>query len=200
MIAYLKGRLVFKDPTHVLIDVNGIGYHVNISLATFSEIKDEEDILLHTYLHVKEDAHTLYGFNNEAEKAMFLHLLSISGVGPSTGLMIQSSLSSSELRQAIAQENVKTTQSVKGVGAKTAQRIILELKDKIRKEGMYENTENTKDFAPTTHNTIRSEALSALTTLGISKSAAEKSIDLILENSGNKITLEELIKLALKNA
>ena len=197
MIAYLKGRLVFKDPTHVLIDVNGIGYHVNISLATYSEIKDKEDILLYTYLHVKEDAHTLYGFNNEAEKVMFLHLISISGVGPSTGLMIQSSLSSAELRQAIAHEDVKTIQSVKGVGAKTAQRVILELKDKIRKEGVYEDP---KDFSPAIHNTIRIEALSALTTLGISKNTAEKSIESILESSGNTITLEELIKLALKNA
>ncbi len=197
MIAYLKGKLVFKDPTHVLIDVNGIGYHVNISLATFSELKDKENILLHTWLHVKEDSHALYGFNNEAEKQMFLHLISISGIGPSTGLMIQSSLSSTELRQAIASEDVGTIQSVKGVGAKTAQRVILELKDKIRREGLQESS---KDFIPAKHNTIRTEALSALTTLGISKTAAEKSIDAILKNSGNTVTLEELIKLALKSA
>ncbi|TRX55572.1 Holliday junction branch migration protein RuvA [Fulvivirga sp. M361] len=194
MIAYLKGKLVTKDPTHILIDVNGIGYFVNISLATYSDLKDKENTLIHTYLHVKEDSHTLYGFTNEAEKKMFLLLLSISGVGPSTGLMIQSSLSSDELKQAIADENVKTIQGVKGVGAKTAQRIILELKDKIKKEGIQ------KDFVPSQHNTVRSEALSALITLGISKSTAEKSIDAVLKNSGNTITLEELIKLALKNA
>lgn len=194
MIAYLKGKLVVKDPTHVLIEVNGIGYHVNISLATYSDLKDKENTLIHTYLHVKEDAHTLYGFVNEQEKQMFLLLLSISGVGPSTALMIQSSLSSGELRQAIVDENVKTIQGVKGVGAKTAQRIILELKDKIRKEGVQ------KDFVPSLHNTVRSEALSALITLGISKNAAEKSIEVVLKNSGNTITLEELIKLALKNA
>lgn len=194
MIAYLKGKLVVKDPTHVLIEVNGVGYYVNISLATFSELKDKENTLIHTYMHVKEDAHTLYGFVSEEEKKMFLLLISISGVGPSTGLMIQSSLSSGELKQAIIEENVKTIQGVKGVGAKTAQRIILELRDKIKKEGIQ------KDFVPSTHNTVRSEALSALVTLGINKNTAEKSIDAVLRNSGNTITLEELIKLSLKNA
>ena len=153
--------------------------------------------MLHTYLHVKEDSHTLFGFSSEAEKKMFLNLISISGVGPSTGLMIQSSLTSGELKQAIVGEDVKTIQGVKGVGSKTAQRIILELKDKIKKEGLYQESE---DFQPHTHNTIRSEALSALITLGINKPTAEKSIDRILKNSGNTITLEELIKLTLKNA
>ena len=197
MIAYLKGKLAFKDPTHVLIDVQGVGYHVNISLNTFGEIKDSEDIFLHTYLHVKEDSHTLFGFTNPNEKKMFLHLLSISGVGPSTGLMIQSSLTSTELKEAIVQEDVRTIQSVKGIGGKTAQRIILELKDKLKREGLIEENTGT---ATTSHNTIRNEALSALVTLGINKNAAEKSINAILKNSGNKITLEELIKLALKSA
>ncbi len=171
MISYLKGRLVVKEPTHVIIDVGGIGYHVNISLATFSTIKDKEDTLIQTYLHVKEDSHTLYGFSSEAEKQMFLLLISISGIGPSTGLMIQSSLSSDELRSAIANEDVKTIQSVKGVGAKTAQRVILELKDKIRKEAMITSGE---EFLTAPRNTVRAEALSALVTLGINKTAAEK--------------------------
>lgn len=197
MISYLKGKLAFKDPTHVIIDVNGIGYHVNISLTTYGDLKEQENIMLHTYLHVKEDSHTLYGFSNLAEKSMFLNLISISGVGPSTGLMIQSSLSSSELKHAIVHEDVKTIQGVKGVGSKTAQRIILELKDKIKKESLYAEA---SDFQSSSHNTIRSEALSALVTLGINKSVAEKSIDRILKNSGNTITLEELIKLTLKNA
>ena len=197
MITYLKGKLAYKDPTYVVIDVNGIGYHVNISLGTYSHIKNEESIHLHTYLHVKEDSHTLYGFADDKDKKMFLNLISISGVGPSTGLMIQSSLSASELKQAILNEEVKTIQSVKGIGNKTAQRIILELKDKMKKDALIENSEELK---PTPHNTIKSEALSALTTLGINKTAAEKSIDRILKNSGNTITLEELIKLSLKNA
>ena len=197
MIAYLKGKLVVKEPTHLLMDVGGIGYHVNISLSTFSDLKDQENTLIHTYLHVKEDSHTLYGFSDENEKKMFLHLISISGIGPSTGLMIQSSLSSNELRDAIANEEVKTIQGVKGVGAKTAQRVILELKDKMRKEGF---EETGKEIISPSRNTVKNEALSALVTLGINKNAAEKSIDSILKNSGNTITLEELIKLALKNA
>ncbi len=196
MISYLKGKLVVKEPTHAVIDVNGVGYHVNISLSTFSNIKDQENILLHTYLHVREDAQILFGFSDTMEKKMFLNLLSISGVGPNTALMIQSSLSAEELKQAIASEDVKVIQGVKGVGAKTAQRIILELKDKIKKEGMYADVDKIR---PSSYNTIRAEALSALTTLGINKSAAEKSIDAILKNSGNTITLEELIKLTLKN-
>ncbi len=197
MISYLKGKLALKDPTYLIIDVGGVGYHVNISLSTYSETKDQEDIFVHTYLHVKEDSHTLFGFHNESEKKMFLSLLSISGVGPNTALMIQSSLSADELRQAIVSEDVKTIQGVKGVGAKTAQRVILELKDKIKKEGLYGDIEKISSGG---YNTIKNEALSALTTLGINKNAAEKSIDSILKNSGNTITLEELIKLALKNA
>ncbi|UII33327.1 Holliday junction branch migration protein RuvA [Fulvivirga ulvae] len=197
MISYLKGKLSFKDPTHVIIDVNGVGYHVNISLATYGDIKDVENIMLHTYLHVKEDSHTLYGFSSTSEKKMFLNLISISGVGPSTGLMIQSSLTAGELKQAIINEDVKVIQGVKGIGGKTAQRIILELKDKIKKEGLYPGE---SELTSPSHNTIRSEALSALITLGINKSTAEKSIDRILKNSGNTITLEELIKLTLKNA
>ena len=197
MIAYLKGKLVLKEPTHILLDVGGIGYHVNISLSTYSHLKDKENTLIHTYLHVKEDSHTLYGFSDESEIGMFMHLISISGIGPSIGLMIQSSLSSKELKEAIANEEVKTIQSVKGVGAKTAQRVILELKDKIRKEG-FETA--GKEIVSTPRNTVMSEAISALVTLGFNKYAAEKSIDGILKNSGNTITLEELIKLALKNA
>jgi holliday junction DNA helicase RuvA len=197
MISYLRGKLVIKEPTHVVIDVNGVGYHVNISLSTFSIIKDQESILIQTYLHVREDAQILFGFSDVMEKKMFLNLLSISGVGPNTALMIQSSLSADELKSAIASEDAKVIQGVKGVGAKTAQRIILELKDKIRKEGLYSEADKIR---PSSHNTIRNEALSALTTLGINKNAAEKSIDAILKNSGNTITLEELIKLTLKNA
>ncbi|MBL3655022.1 Holliday junction branch migration protein RuvA [Fulvivirga sediminis] len=197
MITYLKGKLVYKDPTYVIIDVNGIGYHVNISLGTYSSIKDAENILLHTYLHIKEDSQTLFGFADDNDKKMFLNLISISGVGPSTGLMIQSSLSASELQAAIVNEEVKTIQGVKGIGSKTAQRIILELKDKLKKDTLIQGSENLKSVS---HNTVRAEALSALLTLGINKTSAEKSIDRILKNSKNTITLEELIKLSLKNA
>ncbi len=197
MIAYIKGRLVTKEPAFVVIDVNGIGYQINISLHTFGTLKDEESCMLHTYLHVKEDAHTLFGFLTESEKATFLDLISISGVGPSTGLMVLSSLSPDEIRQAIANEDVKTIQSIKGIGGKTAQRIILELKDKMRKAGF---VEEASDKSPTSNNTLRNEALSALLTLGIGRPAAEKSVDYILKNSGDNITLEELIKRALKTS
>lgn len=197
MIAFLKGRLVSKEPTNIIVEVSGMGYQVHISLNTYTHLKDKEDCLIYTYLHVREDAHTLYGFLTEAEKAMFLNLLSISGVGPSTALMVQSSLSPAELHAAIVQEDVRRIKAVKGIGEKTAQRIILELKDKLRKEG-------TEPFghaiSGSGHNTLRMEALTALTTLGINRQAAEKSVDAILKNSGNTITLEELIKHALKNA
>ena len=197
MITYLKGRLAFKDPTHLVIDVGGVGYEVKISLITYSQVKDKEDILIQTYLHVKEDSHTLFGFYEQSEKKRFLDLLSINGVGPSTALMILSSLDAKELQAAIVQEDVKTIQSVKGIGGKTAQRIILELKDKMKKEGLLDKS---VEIQPRFDNTLRSEALSALTTLGINKSAAEKTVDKILKEYGEEIKLEELIKQALKRS
>jgi Holliday junction DNA helicase RuvA len=197
MIAYLEGKFAHKDPTHVLIDVGGIGYDVKISLNTYSFIKDHPQGKLYTHFHVKEDAHTLFGFYEESEKKRFLDLISISGVGPSTGIMILSSLSPEELQNAIVSDDVHTIQGVKGIGLKTAQRIILELKDKMKKEGILEKSiENT----PVIDNTLKSEALSALTTLGISKPASIKTIDQIVREHGHDIKLEELIKLALKRA
>ncbi|MCB0496747.1 MAG: Holliday junction branch migration protein RuvA [Cyclobacteriaceae bacterium] len=197
MIAYLKGKLAHKDPTHVVIDVGGIGYLVNISLNTFSQIKDEENCHLHTYLHVKEDAHTLYGFKSGGEKELFLHLISVSGIGPSTGLTMLSYLSPEEIKAAIVNEDVKIIQGIKGIGNKTAQRAILELKDKLRKEG-FEPSEG--QFSSETNNTLKREALSALLTLGINKNVAQKSIDSVLNKSGNTINLETLIKQALQNS
>lgn len=197
MITYLKGRLAFKDPTHLVIDVGGVGYEAKISLITYSQVKDKEDILIQTYLHVKEDSHTLFGFYEQSEKKRFLDLLSINGVGPSTALMILSSLDAKELQAAIVQEDVKTIQSVKGIGGKTAQRIILELKDKMKKEGLLDKS---VEIQPRFDNTLRFEALSALTTLGINKSAAEKTVDKILKEYGEEIKLEELIKHALKRS
>ncbi len=197
MITYLKGKFAETEPTHVVVDIQGMGYHVHITLNTFSEIKGKSEGLLYTHFHVKEDHQSLYGFTSKGERAMFNALLSISGVGPSTAIMVLSSLSVPELQSAILNGDVRTIQGVKGIGAKTAQRIILELKDKIAK---------TDDIAPETqisslsHNTLKAEALSALMTLGINKNAAEKSIDSILKKSEDRITLEELIKLALKTA
>jgi len=197
MITYLKGKLAFKDPTHLVVDVNGVGYELKISLTTFSRVKDKEDILIQTYLHVKEDAHTLYGFYEQSEKKRFLDLLSINGVGPSIALMILSSLDAGELQSAIVQEDVQTIQGVKGIGGKTAQRIILELKDKMKKEGLLDKS---LQIRPQIDNTLRTEALSALITLGIHKSIAEKTVDKVLKEHGAGIKLEELIKQALKRS
>lgn len=196
MIAFLKGKLVLKEPTFVIIEVNGVGYQVSISLNTFSEIKDKEDIRLLTYLQVREDAHILYGFSNEAERTMFQHLIGVNGVGPGTAMVVLSYLPPEELKSAIIQDNVGALQAVKGIGGKTAQRIILELKDKLRKSPVGESSQ----ISGISHNTIRQEALSALMTLGIGRGAAEKSVDTVLKKSGNTISLEELVKLALRNA
>ena len=198
MIDYLRGNLVFKDPTYVIIDVNGIGYHVKISLQTYTEIKDEEQIKLLTFLHIKEDAHTLFGFKQEDEKRLFLLLLSINGVGPSIGLMILSSLSSNEIEQAILSGDVATIQHVKGIGAKTAQRIILELKDKVGKGGS--DTMTAPLGFLKSSNKIREEALQALITLGFPKPAAEKNIASVLKKTTGEISLEDLIKASLKTS
>lgn len=195
MIAYLSGKLVFKDPTFVIIDVGGVGYHVKISLQTYSKIKDEEQIRLLTFLHIKEDAHTLYGFKEESEKRLFLLLISINGVGPNTGLMILSSLDTSEIEHAIISGDVGTIQAVKGIGIKTAQRIILELKDKIGKQS---SSESTPIGFLKSSNKVREEALQALVTLGFQKAVAERNIAQVLKKTVGEISLEDLIKASLK--
>jgi len=197
MFAYLKGKLAHKDPTFVILDINGVGYEVKISLNTFSKIKDQENIQLFTHFYVKEDAQVLFGFADIHEKQTFLHLVSISGVGPSTGLMVLSSLTPQEVEQAILSEDVLTIQGVKGIGAKTAQRIILELKDKVGKDNSGGDLLN---LPISRQNTTRNEALAALVTLGINKAAAQKSVDKVLKGSSSDISLEDLIKLALKAA
>lgn len=197
MFAYINGKLAHKDPTFVIIDIQGVGYEVKISLNTFSQIKDEEQCKLFTFFHVKEDAQTLYGFSSQKEKSIFLSLISISGVGPSTGLMVLSSLSPQEVEHAILSEDVRTIQAVKGIGAKTAQRIILELKDKLGKD---QPTSDPQNIAISPANSIRNEALAALVTLGINKAAAQKTIDKILKQTEGQVSLEELIKQALKAA
>ncbi|MBV6644965.1 MAG: Holliday junction branch migration protein RuvA [Cyclobacteriaceae bacterium] len=197
MIVFVDGNIDTVDPTYVVMDIGGIGYEIKISLNTYASIKSLKTTRLHTYFHVKEDAQTLYGFHEQAEKKRFQDLISINGVGPSTGLMILSSLSPEELQSAIVNDDVNTIKGVKGIGLKTAQRIVLELKDKMKKEGILEKSiEN----AIIPNNTLKQEALSALTTLGISKQAGEKTVDQILKANGPDIKLEELIKLALKRA
>lgn len=192
MIAFLRGKLVRKEPTQVLMEVNGVGYEAHISLHTYSAIKDSEDLRLATYLHIREDAHILYGFVTEAEKEIFLHLISVNGIGPSTALLALSYLSPSELRNAIVLEEAAKLQTIKGIGGKTAQRMILELKDKLKKE-----TGDWETKIMTSNNTVRSEALSALITLGINKTVAEKSIDTILVRNPTA-GVEEVIKQSFK--
>lgn len=197
MYAYIEGRLAWKEPAFVIVDVGGVGYEIKVSLNTYSALKSAEKARLFTYLHVKEDALILYGFHDRSEKEIFMNLISISGVGPGTALMILSSMTASELHHAILNEEVKKIQSVKGIGAKTAQRIILELKDRISRETFAGRIDA---IAGISHNTKRNEALTALATLGINKAMAEKTVDSILKNSDGNISLEDLIKQALKTS
>lgn len=196
MISFIKGKKLEIDPTKIIIDVNGIGYELKISLRTYSEIKEHSVVTLFTHLQVKEDSHTLFGFYDKSERKTFLSLLSISGVGPSTAIMILSSLSSSELNSAIISSDVLTIKSVKGIGLKTAERIILELKDKILKNL---NQKNPNNFLVERDNTIKNEALSALSSLGISKNVVNNHIDRVLDNNNN-ISLEDLIREVLKRS
>ena len=194
MISFLCGVVVDIDASMVVVDVNGVGYKVNISLRTFSKIKDLEKIRVYTHLNIKDDAHTLYGFYNKRERNTFIDLISISGVGPSTAIIILSSLSADELKLAIVDSDVNKIKSIKGIGLKTAERIILELKDKISINDL-----DSENFSQNIGNTIKEEALSALTSLGISKNVVERHIDsIIFEN--NDIDLESLIKEVLKRS
>ena len=197
MIAFLKGKLVHLEPTQVIVDVNGVGYQLQISLQTFAEIKEQENIMLHTHLAIREDAHVLFGFSNEVEKKLFQQLISVNGVGPSTAIVMLSYMNSNELKTAIIREDAAALQSIKGIGGKTAQRVIIDLKDKLKKES-WDDTQPAISIGA--HNTVRKEALSALLMLGLPKAAAEKSVDNVLKKSGNTITLEDLVKQALKNA
>ncbi|WP_440879432.1 Holliday junction branch migration protein RuvA [Tenacibaculum sp. C7A-26P2] len=192
MITQIRGKLVEKNPTTVIIDCNGIGYLLHISLNTYSSLSNEENILLYTHLSIREDAHTLYGFISKNEREVFKLLISVSGVGPSTARTMLSSMTSEEIQQAIASENFKLIQSAKGIGAKTAQRIVVDLKDKILK--VFE----LEEVSVIQNNTNKEEALSALEVLGFARKQAEKVINKILKGRPDA-SIEELIKQALKN-
>jgi len=192
MITHIQGRLVEKNPTDVVIDCNGVGYFLNISLNTYSQIPDKENLKLYTYLQVREDAHTLYGFSSLAEREIFKLLISVSGVGASTARTMLSSLTPKQVREGIAQNDVALIQSIKGIGAKTAQRVILDLKDKILK--IYDIDE----VSVSESNTNKDEALSALDVLGFNKKQSEKVIDKVLLIDPNA-NVETIIKEALKN-
>ncbi|UOR05220.1 Holliday junction branch migration protein RuvA [Hymenobacter aerilatus] len=199
MIAYIDGTLAYKDPTLAILDVHGIGYEVKISLATYSKLPTEnEKAKLYTYQHIKEDANALYGFLDPNEKALFMHLISVSGIGPGTGIVMVSSMSVGEIRHAIVNEDVRSIQSIKGVGPKTAQRVVLELKDRLRKDELLAKAGVDTVPLAKAHNTNRAEALAALVTLGFARAAAEKTLDTIQHKHGNELSVEELIKFALK--
>lgn len=201
MYNYISGKLTSKTPAYAVIENGGIGYEVRITLNTYSSIKENSDCKLFTHLYVKEDIQMLYGFQSEDEKSAFLQLISVSGIGPSTALMVLSSLSVAELVDAINTENVGLIQSVKGIGAKTAKRLILELKDKLGKElgTGSQASPSAANMEVGQASLKKEEALQALVILGLSKPAAEKGLQSILKKYGNTLSIEEMIKLTLKN-
>lgn len=192
MIAHINGRMVEKSPTGVVIDCGGVGYQLHISLHTFSSLPQTENVKLYTHLLVKEDAHILYGFVEQFEREIFRLLISVSGVGAGTARTMLSSLTPNQIKEAIALNDVATIQSIKGIGAKTAQRVILDLKDKIIKVYALD------DVLSQSSNTNKDEALSALETLGFLRKQAEKACDKVLRENP-EATVETIIKLALKN-
>ena len=193
MITYIKGTIAFKTPAYVVVEAGGIGYHVNISLNTYAKVEKMEHVKLLTYYHVKEDAHTLYGFAEDGERSLFVHLISVSGVGPSTAQVVLSTLGPEEFRAAIIGENEALLRKVKGIGAKTAKQISLDLTNRRLKEG----GEFTLP-AVAANNTRRQEALSALLSLQVNKRQAQKALNKILLGQPAIQNVEDLVRLALK--
>lgn len=193
MIAYIKGKLTVKTPVYLVVESNGIGYQVFISLNTYGQLQDKDEALVHTYLHITEAAHTLYGFADELEKQVFSHLISVSGIGPATARLALSSMVPGEVQKAIMQGNVVQLQKIKGVGAKSAQRIVLELKDKMIKA-----VDGAEHLLVAQGNTNKDEALSALIALGFQRAQAEKAVNKVMAAEGDAAAVEQIIKLALK--
>lgn len=192
MYAYLEGKFTMKNPAQVYVDVNGVGYEVNISLNTYTLIQQSEKGKLYTFLQIKEDAHTLYGFFDRSEKEMFIQLISVSGIGAATARMMLSHLKPDEVSTAIQQGNIKLLESIKGIGKKTAERLVLELRDKVGK------IDSIVQVASMAGNTIQQDALNALVALGITRAQAETAIKKITLTDTNTSNLEDLIKKALK--
>lgn len=192
MYAFIEGKIAELNPAGVVIDCHGVGYQVNISLNTYSKLHGKESFRLFTHLVVREDAMVLFGFADEAERSVFQQLISVSGIGPNTARLILSALSPDEVIDAIVNENVKILQSVKGIGGKSALRLIVDLKGRLSKESI------SKEIFGLKHNTGKAEALSALVMLGFNKTAAEKALDSIIKSEGSALPVEQLIKNALK--
>jgi Holliday junction DNA helicase RuvA len=196
MIAYLQGKITFKSPTYVYLDIGGIAYHVEISLNTFSEIEAKSEVKLFTYLHIKEDGHYLYGFYTEKERDLFKMLISVSGIGPNTAQVILSSMNPDQIVSSILNEQDTNFKNVKGIGAKTAKRIILDLKDKLKKAG-FEQGGFDSDILADNQN-IRQEVISALKGLGINRAKAEPLLNKILQENPDLDQLEDVLKMVLK--
>ena len=194
MITYLHGAITHKTPAFIYVDCNGVGYHVNISLNTYSKLENLEKIKIFTYLSIKEDEHSIYGFFDDDERTLFILLISVSGIGVNTARVILSYMTPDEVRTAIIHENAAALGRVKGIGPKTAKRIILDLKDKVIKET---GSEHVVLYSPETK-TIRHEALSALVALGFPKLVIEKQIKSITDKNPNIEQVEDLIKQVLK--
>ncbi len=192
MYEFIKGRLTEKTPTYAVIETDGIGYLLNISLHTYSQLKEDENCKLLIHMVVREDAMLFFGFTTAEERDLFRHLISVSGVGPNTARMILSSIQPPEIIQAIVQGNAPLLQSIKGIGSKTAQRLIVELKDKLSKGWI------SGEKMPDGYNTKKDEALSGLIILGFSKIVAEKALTKIIEKEGSDLPVEQLIRHALK--
>lgn len=195
MIHHLNGRLIEKHPTHIVIECGGVGYLVSISLTTFEALPDDETLFLNIHMVVREDSQTLYGFATKEERSMFLFLISVSGVGANTARLILSAMDSATASEVIASGDVDAMKKVKGIGAKTAQRIIIDLRDKV---GVSTGGGGAKSEISFQHNTVKNEALMALTTLGFDKSRVEKTLEQILDKADNDYSLEALIKQALQ--
>ena len=192
MYAYLQGKFSLKNPAQVYLDVNGVGYEVNISLNTYANIQKLEEGKLFTYLQIKEDGHTLYGFFDKSEKEIFVQLIGVSGIGAATARMMLSHLKPEEVSRAIMQGNIKLLESIKGIGKKTAERLVLELKDKVGKALPDTNVSSTIG------NNFKQDALNALVALGITRQQAETSVQKIILTEPELTNLEDLIKKALK--
>jgi Holliday junction DNA helicase RuvA len=194
MITYIKGEITFKNPAFLVLETGGIGYMIHISLHTYTQIEKLDHTRILTHLHIKEDSHTLYGFAEEQERSLFRHLISVSGIGPGTAQIILSAMNPTDIRAAIIGERDDAFRTVKGIGPKTAKRLILDLKDKLSKDG----GETLSPPLSPSDNTIREEALSALVALGFNKITVQKTLNQILKDQPAIGSVEPLIKLALR--
>lgn len=196
MIAYLKGPITYKSPTKIFVECAGVGYHVNISLQTYAKIEELQETKIYTYTHINEQAHTMYGFADEMEREVFLLLISVNGVGPNTARLILSSLNANELKKAIIYQEVSLIQKIKGIGPKTAQRMVLELKDKMDK---IQTDDAALNFVVSPKSDLSDEAIAALVMLGFPKNHSEKVVTKVTKEHPTLSSVEDLIKLSLKN-